>query len=190
LTGSVIYVTIGYIKPNELKKIRRDQLKLTQAALAEKLGTTRVTVARYETGARRIPGVVEVAVGQFKQMPRIPMLGIVAAGKPIEPVAQKEFLDLPLGNEESFALKVEGESMREEGIMPGDLVIVRRQARAAAGQTVVALLNGEATVKKYFPKPDHIELRPANAAMQPIRVTPDDRFEIQGVVVGLIRHFK
>ncbi|HEY1269019.1 MAG TPA: helix-turn-helix transcriptional regulator, partial [Candidatus Binatia bacterium] len=85
------------MKPNELKKIRREQLKLTQAALAEKLGTTRVTVARYESGARRIPGVVEVAVGQFKQMPRIPMLGIVAAGKPIEPVAQKEFLDLPLG---------------------------------------------------------------------------------------------
>ena len=183
-------VTIGYMKPSELKKIRREQLKLTQAELAERLGTTRVSVARYESGARRIPGVVEVAVAQFKRTPRIPMLGIVAAGKPIEPVAQKEFIDLPLGNEESFALKVEGESMREEGIMPGDLVIVRRQARAAAGQTVVALLNGEATVKKYFPKLDHIELRPANAAMQPIHDTPDDRFEIQGVVVGLIRHFK
>jgi repressor LexA len=178
------------MKPSELKRIRREQLKLTQAELAEKLGTTRVTVARYESGTRRIPGVVEVAVGQFKQMPRIPMLGIVAAGKPIEPVAQKEFLDLPLGNEESFALKVEGESMREEGIMPGDLVIVRRQAGAATGQTVVALVNGEATVKKYFPKSDHIELRPANAAMQPIRVAPDDKFEIQGIVVGLIRHFK
>ena len=184
----MIVVTIGYMKPNELKRIRLDQLKLTQAELAARLGTTRVTVARYESGARRIPGVVEVAVA--KQMPRIPMLGIVAAGKPIEPVAQKEFLDLPLGNEESFALNVEGESMREEGIMPGDLVIVRRQARAAAGQTVVALVNGEATVKKYFPKSDHIELRPANAAMQPIRVTPEDRFELQGVVVGLIRHFK
>jgi repressor LexA len=178
------------MKPSELKKIRREQLKLTQAALAERLGTTRVSVARYESGARRIPGVVEVAVAAFRRSPRIPMLGIVAAGKPIEPVAQKEFIDLPLGNEESFALKVEGESMREEGIMPGDLVIVRRQARAATGQTVVALLNGEATVKKYFPKADHIELRPANAAMQPIRVSPDDRFEIQGIVVGLIRHFK
>jgi repressor LexA len=178
------------MKPAELKKIRREQLNFTQAELAAKLGTTRVSVARYESGARRIPGVVEVAVAAFQRMRRIPMLGIVAAGKPIEPVAQKEFIDLPLGNEESFALKVEGESMREEGIMPGDLVIVRRQARAAAGQTVVALVNGDATVKKYFPKTDHIELRPANAAMQPIRVTPDDKFEIQGVVVGLIRHFK
>ncbi|HTM09641.1 MAG TPA: S24 family peptidase [Verrucomicrobiae bacterium] len=178
------------MKPSELKKIRREQLKLTQAELAVKLGTTRVSVARYESGARRIPGVVEVAVAQFQRVPRIPMLGIVAAGKPIEPVGQKEFIDLPLGNEESFALRVEGESMREEGIMPGDLVIVRRQARASAGQTVVALVNGEATVKKYFPKADHIELRPANAAMQPIRVTPEDKFELQGVVVGLIRHFK
>lgn len=183
-------VTIGYMKPGELKKIRREQLKLTQAELAAKLGTTRVSVARYESGARRIPGVVEVAIAEFKRTPRIPMLGIVAAGKPIEPVAQKEFIDLPLGNEESFALRVEGESMRDEGIMSGDLVIVRRQARAAAGQTVVALVNGEATVKKYFPKSDHIELRPANAVMQPIRVTPEDKFEIQGVVVGLIRHFK
>src|ERR1043165_9427571 len=183
-------VTIGYMKPRELKRLRREQLKLTQSELAAKLGTTRVSVARSESGAGRIPGVVEVAVAQFKQMPRIPMLGIGAAGKPIEPVAQKEFPDLPLGNEESFALKVEGESMCEEGIMPGDLVIVRRQARAAAGQTGVALLNGAATVKKYFPKADHIELRPANAAMQPIHVSPDDKFELQGVVVGLIRHFK
>src|ERR1043166_8968497 len=141
-------VTIGYMKPRELKRIRREQLKLTQAELAAKLGTTRVSVARYESGARRIPGVVEVAVAQFKQMPRIPMLGIVAAGKPIEPVAQKEFLDLPLGNEESFALKVEGESMREEGIMPGDLVIVRRQARAAAGHTVAPLRTGGAPGEK------------------------------------------
>jgi repressor LexA len=178
------------MRPIELKKIRREQLNLTQAELAAKLGTTRVSVARYESGARRIPGVVEVAVAGFQGTPRIQMLGVVAAGKPIEPVAQKEFIDLPLGNEESFALKVEGESMREEGIMPGDLVIVRRQVRAAAGQTVVALLNGDATVKKYFPKADHIELRPANAAMQPIHVSPDDKFEIQGVVVGLIRHFK
>ena len=99
------------MKPNELKKIRREELRLTQAELAEKLGTTRVSVARYESGARRIPGIVEVALGQMKRLPPIPMLGIVAAGKPIEPVAQREFIDLPLGNEESFALKVEGESI-------------------------------------------------------------------------------
>src|ERR1043165_10126494 len=111
-------VTIGYMRPKDLKKIRREQLKLTQAELAAKLGTTRVSVARYESGARRIPGVVEVAVAQFKQMPRIPMLGIVAAGKPIEPAAQKEFLDLPLANEGRFVPKVERESMREEDSLP------------------------------------------------------------------------
>src|ERR1044072_6159707 len=106
-------VTIGYMKPRELKRIRREQLKLTQAELAAKLGTTRVSVARYESGARRIPGVVEVAVAQLKQISRFPVRGIAPPAKPMEPVAQKEFLDLPLGNEESFALKVEGESMRE-----------------------------------------------------------------------------
>jgi len=67
---------------------------------------------------------------------------------------------------------------------------VRKQSKAAAGQTVIALVNGQATVKKYYPQGDRIELRPANEAMKPIRVTPDDDFEIQGVVIGLLRRFK
>jgi repressor LexA len=178
------------MRPGDFKKIRREELGMTQQQIAEKLGTTRMTVTRYECGTRRIPAVVEVALEQLKNARRIPMLGTVAAGKPIEPVPQNEFVDLPfMKGGENFALRINGESMRDEGIVSGDLVIVRKQSKAATGQTVIALVNGQATVKKYYPKGDYIELRPANESMQPIRVTPGDNFEIQGIVVGLIRHF-
>jgi len=164
---------------------------MTQQQLAQKLGTTRMTVTRYECGTRRIPGVVEVALAQLRRARRIPMLGTVAAGKPIEPVPQSEFVDFPFAQGgENFALRITGESMRDEGIVSGDIVIVHKQSKASTGQTVIAVVDGQATVKKYYPKEDYIELRPANDAMKPIRVTPEEDFEIQGVVVGLIRHFK
>ncbi len=178
------------MRPRELKKIRND-LGLTQQQLAQKLGTTRMTVTRYECGTRRIPGVVEIALAQLRRVRPIPMLGTVAAGKPIEPVPQSEFVDFSFAQSgENFALRITGESMRDEGIVSGDIVIVHKQSKASTGQTVIAVVNGQATVKKYYPKEDYIELRPANDAMKPIRVTPEEDFEIQGVVVGLIRHFK
>jgi repressor LexA len=89
---------------------------------------------------------------------------------------------------ETFALRVKGESMIEDGILPGDLVVVRKQATAHNGQTVVALVNREATIKTYFKHARHIELHPANAAMKPFVVTPEDEFSIEGVLVGVIRH--
>jgi repressor LexA len=88
----------------------------------------------------------------------------------------------------SFALRVKGESMKDEGILPGDLIVIRKQETANNGQTVVALVNGEATVKTYFKKQGHIELHPANPAMQPIIVQADQDFQIEGVVIGVIRH--
>ena len=80
--------------------------------------------------------------------------------------------------------------MRDEGILPGDLIIVHRQETAQNGQTVVALVNGEATVKTFYRKNGRIELRPENATMQPIVVTPEDELNIQGIVVGVIRYCK
>lgn len=78
--------------------------------------------------------------------------------------------------------------MKDEGILPGDLIVVRKQETAQNGQTVVALVNGEATIKTYFKKPGHIELHPANPAMQPIVVQPADEFHIEGLLIGVIRH--
>src|SRR5512147_597796 len=184
-------VTIGYtMRPADLKRVR-EQLGLTQQQLADALRTTRVSVARYEAGMRRIPGMVNVAIDQLLRSSEVPMAGMVAAGSPIEPVSQSELIDVPpsmLRGGNTFALRVKGESMKDDGILPGDLVVVRKQQTAQNGQTVVALVNHEATIKTYFKKPAHIELHPANAAMQPIIVQPSDAFHIEGVLVGVIRH--
>lgn len=178
------------MRPVEFKALR-EQLGLTQQELADALQTTRVSIARYETGARKIGGAVQTAVRQLLQTAHVPMAGIVAAGLPIEPVTQAELVDVPpsmLQGGETFALRVKGESMKEEGILPGDLVIVRKQALARNGQTVVAIVNHEATLKVFYKKDRHIELCPANAAMAPIVVHPQDEFRIEGVVIGVIRH--
>lgn len=178
------------MKSHDLKRIR-EGLGLTQQQLADALHTTRVSVARYEAGMRRIPGMVRVALDQLQRKTEIPMAGLVAAGSPIDPVPQSELVDVPpsmLRGGDTFALRVKGESMKDEGILPGDLVVVRKQETARNGQTVVALVNREATIKTYFKKDSHIELRPANTAMQPIMVQPSDEFHIEGILIGVIRH--
>jgi len=178
------------MKPTDLKRIR-EQRGLTQQQLADTLRTTRVSIARYEAGMRRIPGMVQIALEQIGGASGIPMAGMVAAGSPIEPVPQSELIDVPpsmLRGGSTFALRVKGESMKDDGILPGDLVVVRKQATAQNGQTVVALVNQEATIKTYFKKDSHIELHPANQAMQPIIVTPSDTFHIEGILIGVIRH--
>ena len=135
--------------------------------------------------------MVRVALDQLQRKTEIPMAGLVAAGSPIDPVLQSELVEVPasmLRGKDTFALRVKGESMKEEGILPGDLVVVQKQATAQNGQTVVALVNREATIKTYFKKDSRIELHPANAAMQPILVQPSDEFHIEGIVIGVIRH--
>jgi len=178
------------MKPRDLKHARK-ALGLTQEELAQKLRMTRMTITRYEGGTRRIPGMVDVLVEQLATEQHLPMLGLVAAGKPIEPVPQSEFVEVPasmIRRGETFVLRVKGESMQEDGILTGDLVVVQKQAMARNGQTVVALVNREATIKKYYQKEGRIELHPANATMQPIVVKSDDEFTIEGLVIGVIRH--
>jgi repressor LexA len=124
----------------------------------------------------------------------IPVLGRVAAGQPI--LAEENWsgsLDLAdmFGQTESlFALQVQGDSMVEAGILEGDHVIVLKQDSARPGEIVVACLDGEATVKYYQPRKNHVELVPANAAYQPIIVTEDTDFSILGIVRGVIRTVK
>lgn len=122
----------------------------------------------------------------------IPFLGIVAAGKPVEAVEVPETVDVPeslLAGGEHFALRVRGDSMVEEGIREGDILIVKKQPTAENGQTVVALVQGEATVKRFFLQGPVVELRPANSAMSPMVVAAEE-VEILGVVVGLVRHYR
>ncbi len=122
----------------------------------------------------------------------VPLLGEVAAGQPFEPFEHPEPIEIPpslLRGGENFALRVRGESMIEDGVHDGDIVIVRRQTAVENGQTVVVLVDGEATIKKYYRNGPRIELRPANFQMKPIIVKEEDVL-IRGVVVGLIRRFQ
>ena len=121
----------------------------------------------------------------------LPLVGLVAAGKPIEAISTPDSIEVPpsmVGPGENFVLKVQGDSMIGDGILNGDYVVVRKQAQADSGQTVVALLSGEATVKRLVRRGLKIELHPANPAMQPFIIDGEEDFSIAGVVVGVIRH--
>ncbi len=123
----------------------------------------------------------------------LPFLGTIAAGQPIEALSGDEVLPVPhhlLGgpSERHYVLRVVGRSMIDEGIHDGDFVVVRQTPVAEAGEMVVALIDGEATLKRFYPEGAEVRLQPANAAMSPIRVAAD-RLEIQGIVVGLMRKF-
>ena len=124
----------------------------------------------------------------------VPVLGHVAAGLPLlavenieETVRVDRFFLGPSG--EVFALKVSGESMIEDGIFDGDYIFVRKQVTAEKGTIVVAMIEGEATVKRYYPEGDQIRFQPANAAMAPIYVRREDfrSVDLIGVVVGVYR---
>lgn len=123
---------------------------------------------------------------------RVPLLGRVAAGQPILAVEEaEETFTIPrtlLPTKTAFALRVQGESMREIGIMDGDIVFAQPQSTAQSGETVVALVGDEATVKDYFPERHRIRLQPRNATMEPIWISSrSPEFRILGKVVGVFR---
>ena len=121
-----------------------------------------------------------------------PLLGRVAAGKPIEAVEEVGAIEVPpsmTGQGNHFVLQVRGNSMKEDGILNGDFIVVRKQPTAENGQTVVALINNEATVKKYYKQENYVELRPSHAYMESILIKEGD-LRIEGRVVGVMRHYK
>ncbi len=123
----------------------------------------------------------------------IPLLGVIQAGSPIEAVLQPEKLLVPadMYSPKRFALKVRGESMRDEQISDGDFIVAEPSAnKPINGETVVALIDdSEATVKKFYDERTQIRLQPANDEFQPILISPPTRVTIQGIVRGLIRKF-
>ena len=123
----------------------------------------------------------------------IPLLGLVAAGQPIEAVLSHETVSAPrnmIGRGRMFALRVRGDSMIEENIQDNDIIIVSSQQTAENGQMVVALIDGNyATVKKFYRESDFIRLEPANPQFKPIFIKTPGRLQLQGVVRGLIRNY-
>ena len=121
-----------------------------------------------------------------------PLLGRVAAGKPIEAIENVDTIDVPpsmTARGDCFVLAVKGDSMIDEGILDGDFVVVKKQSTAENGETVVALIDNEATLKKYYKRGDHVELRPAHKGMEPLFVRQGD-LHIEGKVVGVIRYYR
>lgn len=127
----------------------------------------------------------------------VPLLGRVAAGQPILAEEDREdtvrissfFLGRGARQEKIFALRVVGESMIDDGIHDGDFLFVKKQPSARAGEIVIAMIEGEATVKRFFPEGDRIRFQPANARMEPIFVERRTfkQTDILGVVVGVYR---
>jgi repressor LexA len=146
-----------------------------------------VRLPRKKNQKRAIEVISPVEIRRFE----FPLLGRVAAGKPIEAVEDVDVIEVPpsmVGSGEHFALQVKGNSMKDDGILDEDFVIVRKQPTAENGETVVALVNNEATIKKYYKRERDVELRPANDEIESIIVKRGE-MRIQGKVVGVIRHF-
>ncbi len=132
---------------------------------------------------------------QKKKAKPVPILGQVTAGAPVlaeENIEDYLFLPHEIVKEDTvFLLRVRGESMKDAGILPGDLVIVRQQPSAENGEIVVALLSDEATIKRFYQQKDKILLKPENPAFKPIVVpAKDDSTRILGKVIGLLRTYE
>ena len=122
----------------------------------------------------------------------LPLLGYVAAGAPIEAVVSNETVTVPedlVGTRDTYVLRVRGNSMIDEQIRDGDLVVVEDRQTAHNGEMVIALLEGsEVTLKKFYRENGHIRLQPANDAVAPI-IVKGDEVKVQGVVVGIMRRY-
>jgi len=123
---------------------------------------------------------------------QVPLLGRVAAGTPIEPVENAESVELPeelLGRGETFALRVQGDSMKNDGILDGDVVVIESREAVENGATVVALVHGEATLKRFFRAGNRVRLEPANERIDPIVAAAED-VQVRGEVVALLRRYR
>jgi repressor LexA len=122
----------------------------------------------------------------------LPLLGRVAAGRPIEALEVADTVAVPedfIRRQNTFVLRVVGSSMVGDGILDGDYIVVEERPSAENGETVVATLNGEATVKRFYrERPGKIRLQPANDAMAPI-IARDKDVELRGVVVAVLRKY-
>jgi repressor LexA len=173
--------------------------------LADQLGTSKVTIFEH-VGALEKKRVIrrdkhkarslEIVAGVLPDEDRptkLPLLGNIAAGSPIEAVENREEIDLETLFHSSrgvYVLRVRGESMIEDHLCDGDYVVIERRDSARNGEQVVALLdNGEATLKRFYREPGNkVRLQPANATMEP-RIVDAAQLKVQGVVIGVLRSY-
>jgi repressor LexA len=177
----------------------------TMQELADQLGTSKVTIfehvgalekkrvlRRDKHKARSLEIISPEKLPDENRSTKLPLLGNIAAGSPIEAVENREEIDLeamfPAKNG-VYALRVRGESMIEDHLCDGDIVVIERRESARNGEQVVALLDtGEATLKRFYREGSKIRLQPANSTMQP-RIVDAERCRVQGVVIGVLRSY-
>ena len=133
-----------------------------------------------------------ISISKKESLVKIPLLGVIAAGQPIEAIENKESIVVPKNKlpraTEVYALRVQGDSMIDENINDGDTVLIKKQNIAKNGEKVVALLNGnEATLKTFYKEKGHVRLQPANKNYQPIIVKKGQDFSLQGVLFDVIK---
>ena len=177
----------------------------TMQELADQLGTSKVTIfehvgalekkrviRRDKHKARSLEIVGEGRLPDEDRATKLPLLGNIAAGSPIEAVENREEIDLETlfhSTKGVYVLRVRGESMIEDHLCDGDYVVIERRDSARNGEQVVALLDsGEATLKRFYKEGSKIRLQPANSAMEP-RIVNADQCRVQGVVIGVLRTY-
>ncbi|HEY8666833.1 MAG TPA: transcriptional repressor LexA [Tepidisphaeraceae bacterium] len=177
----------------------------TMQELADQLGTSKVTIfehvgalekkrvlRRDKHKARSLEIVSNERLPDEDRSTKLPLLGSIAAGSPIEAVENREELDLEAlfrSRNGVYVLKVRGNSMIDDHLCDGDYVVIERRETARNGEQVVALLDtGEATLKRFYREGSKIRLQPANSSMEP-RIVDANRLKIQGVVIGVLRSY-
>ena len=197
----------GFLKRGEARESRALQWTSRSKKFLAAIHTSTQIGSKSAVESSNIPGKAppplwkDSASAILPQAPvwEVPMLGTIAAGYPIEVYPEAKTVALPLdlfvsskaasSPDQFYVLTVRGDSMIDEGIFPNDWVLLRKTAQAKTGDTVAALINGEATLKKFVKTKGEFELHPANPKYPVIPISKNDRFEIQGILVGLVRKF-
>jgi repressor LexA len=179
----------------------------TMQELADQLGTSKVTIfehigalerkrviRRDKHKARSLEIIAEDRLPDENRSTKLPLLGNIAAGSPIEAVENREEIDLEQMFQSRtgvYVLRVRGESMIDDHLCDGDYVVIERRETARNGEQVVALLDtGEATLKRFYREPgNRIRLQPANSSMEP-RIVDADQCKVQGIVIGVLRSYQ
>lgn len=170
-----------------------DRFGLSSVATVHKHVSHLVSKGYLRRERRNASRDIAVVGGSGDGLVGVPLLGTVAAGLPIEAVAEQEEIALPeswLGRGRTYALRVRGDSMIDEQIRDGDTVVVEARETARNGETVIALVDDDSvTLKQYYRESGgRVRLQPANPAV-PVLILPEERVRIQGVVVGVLRRF-
>lgn len=178
----------------------------TMQELADQLGTSKVTIfehvgalqkkrvlRRSKHKARSLEIITDERLPDENRSTKLPLLGNIAAGSPIEAIENREELDLEQmfkSRNGVYVLRVRGESMIEDHLCDGDYVVIERRNSVRNGEQVVALLDsGEATLKRFYKETGgKIRLQPANSSMEP-RIVDASRCTVQGVVIGVLRNY-